>query len=602
MACNITIDRVVGIGSEPAISVIGTVEDCATAIDGETVIVHLSCGSAETQVAIKNATVHASGIWYATFNGVENQCRCGDDVFVTAECATDRSCSASFVGVIDCIEECPGVFSPGDDVGSNFVKSACNPDGTANVTITLGFKNTTSELIFMRLVPGPDAIEVYNPFTGFAGSDYVEVYFIFQYPTPSTPSSVLVTLTAPDGELIGCPPFEINLPPLEACRQDCPRITAIEVDIGECERDPESGDEKRRVTFSPTVTGPAPAAHVWEFGDGESQIDTGAPIIISHLYEGIPIFPPSLCIVGPDECDQACFDVPLSEFDGYEVCACPIIDSISVAIGDCTIDPDDGKQKRQVTFSPSITGPAPTSHIWYFGDGASDLSQGAPGSIVHLYEFSPTSQPQLCISGPEPCPDSCEDVALSEFDSFKPCGSGPNPSDDDESFGCGALRIGVAIATALTILAVLLAICVPAAATALIYVAVGSFIITLILGVIYAIFCPAKPCKIALLISGQSSLAVGVAALVLSACCPWVIWAGLGLTLSGLGLLLLWRSQCGKSYCDFAKEIVKVLGAFVLPILGVLIGIPVISTCFSGVALAWISAVFGPVTVYASTC
>ena len=603
MACNIQIDKVVGVGAEPSISVIGTIEDCATDVDGGTVIVRLSCGSADNQVAIKNTEVHPSGLWYATFDGVGDQCRCGGEVFVTAECATDSSCSASFAGEIDCIEVCPPIFLPGDDAGSQFVTSECNPDGTANVTITLEFANTTSTLIFLRLIPGPEATEVHNPFTGFlSGASSTVVDFLFQYPTPSTPSPILVVLAKPDGELIGCPPFEIDIPPLETCRQDCPLINAIEVEIGECEKDPDVGYEKRRVTFSPTVTGPTPTAHVWEFGDGESQLGAGPPNAISHLYEGVPIFKPSLCVVGPNECEDACLDVPLSEFDDFETCVCPVIDSISVTFGDCMTDPDDGKQKRKVTFSPTITGPAPTSHIWNFGDGSSDLSGGAPGSIEHLYEVSPTTQPQLCISGPEPCSDSCQDVTLSEFDGFEPCGGGPNTSDDDESFGCGALRIGVAIAAALTILAVLLAICVPAAATALIYVAIGAVILTVILTVVYSIFCPNKPCKVGLLISGQSSLAAGVAALVLSACCPWVIWAGLGLIISGLGLLLLWRSQCGKTYCEFAKEVVKVLGAFVLPILGILIGIPVISVCFSGFALGWISAVFGPVTVYASTC
>lgn len=601
MACNIKIDSVVGVGNGPTISVMGTMEDCATGIDGGTVIVRLSCGSANNRVATINAEVHASGIWYATFDGVEGQCRCGGDVFVTAECATDSSCSDSFTGKLDCIEVCPPILLPGDDAGSQFVTSKCNPDGTANVTITLEFTNTTSSLKFLRLIPGPDATEVHNPVTGFLGGANDEVDFLFQYPTPSTPSPILVVLTEPNGELTGCPPFEIDIPPLESCRQDCPLISAIEVEIGDCENDPDVGYEKRRVTFSPTVTGPTPTAHVWEFGDGESQLGAGAPNAISHLYEGVPIFKPSLCVVGPNECEDACLDVPLSEFDNFETCVCPVIDSISVTIGDCISDPDDGKQKRKVTFSPTITGPAPTSHIWNFGDGSSDLSGGAPGSIEHLYEFSPTTQPQLCISGPEPCSDSCQDVAMSEFDGFESC-SGSIITDDDESFGCGALRIGVAIAAALTILAILLAICVPAAATALIYVAIGAVIITVILAVVYSIFCPNKPCKVALLISGQSSLAAGVAALVLSACCPWVFWAGLGLTASGLGLLMLWRSQCGKSYCEFAKEVVKVLGAFVLPILGILVGIPVISVCFSGVALAGISAVFGPVTVYASTC
>ncbi len=154
----------------------------------------------------------------------------------------------------------------------------------------------------------------------------------------------------------------------------------------------------------------------------------------------------------------------------------------------------------------------------------------------------------------------------------------------------------------MAILAALLAICVPAAATALFITAGVLALIAAIAGIFYAIFCPNKPCKAALLISGQSLLGAGVAAIILSACCPWMIWAGLALTLVGLGALLLWRSQCNRTFCALAKEITKVIGGIVLPLIGIIVLIPGLTVCVSGAALAMVSAVFGPIAAYAASC
>ena len=51
-----------------------------------------------------------------------------------------------------------------------------------------------------------------------------------------------------------------------------------------------------------------------------------------------------------------------------------------------------------------------------------------------------------------------------------------------------------------------------------------------------------------------------------------------------------------------AKEITKVIGGIVLPIVGIIAGIPLVAACISGVVLAVVGAIFGPIATYAATC
>jgi hypothetical protein len=119
----------------------------------------------------------------------------------------------------------------------------------------------------------------------------------------------------------------------------------------------------------------------------------------------------------------------------------------------CELDPADGVLKRRVRFTPSLARPAPVAHDWSFGDGKSYGDLGPPGQKVHLYEAKPANTPRLCIKGPDPkCEEKCHEITISEFDPFQVCGDGPPPVEEDESSGCGALRLMVAVAGAMAIL------------------------------------------------------------------------------------------------------------------------------------------------------
>jgi hypothetical protein len=172
----------------------------------------------------------------------------------------------------------------------------------------------------------------------------------------------------------------------------------------------------------------------------------------------------------------------------------------------------------------------------------------------------------------------------------------------DDEIGCLILRIIIAAAGAIAILALLLALCIPPAATTLFIIAASFALLAGLAWFLWWLFgCP-DPCQFALLLSSQIALGAGVGALIFSMCCPWMIWVGLGLTVAGLAGLLLWRAKCDKSFCAFAKEVVYVIGGIVLPIVSAILLIPLVAACVNVTALGWITAVFGPIAVYAAAC
>lgn len=211
------------------------------------------------------------------------------------------------------------------------------------------------------------------------------------------------------------------------CPQECPEITDITVEIGECEEDPVDGKLKRKVTFTPTVTG-TPTTYKWTWGDMTSDPTMAWPItpppVSVHLYQVKPTAEPEFEIFGPfPPCGSETKTVSISEFDTFEPCECPEITKIDVEIGECVEDPEDAKLKREVKFTPTVTGPMPDAWEWKFGDGETDFGPGLPTAdeSTHLYETIPPDPPEFCIQGPDSCPDTCRDVPLSEFDTFEPC-------------------------------------------------------------------------------------------------------------------------------------------------------------------------------------
>lgn len=607
--CTVTIDSVGGIGPGPAsISVLGTIADCEV-FEGGSVRVRLACGSEDNVIGEQTVTPDAAGAWHASFdNNPDGDCRCDGDVFVTATCVSDPTCSTSVAQPLVCIE-CPLIEPPDDDAGTPTIVVECNPDGTADVTITQKVTNVTSSIKNVQMQCGPDGAHVSGGLSGVLPGQTILMSMTCRYPTPHAPLPVRVTVFTgtPPFELLACPPLEIPLPALQPCEAQCPQILNVAVDIRDCVVDPDDGIEKREVVFTATVVPAMPMGvnYLWGFGDGTpSEGDNVFPIPLwSHLYAAKPVVPPELCLIGPGDC-ITCYQIPLSAFDTFEACACPVIMDIEVQIGDCVVDPDDGITKREVTFLPTVSPPEPTSHIWTFGDGSTPESggMGQLGDKVHLYESAPTTEPQLCIDGPVPCGQRCATVPLSEFATFEPCdGSSTDPGD--EGLGCAALRWTAAVLGAIGLLALLLALCLPPPASTILGITgVVSLFLAGLLAVLYSLFCPDKQCGWQLLLSAQTFLGAGAGAVILSACCSWLAFAGVILLIAGFSAIFLWWSTCNKTSCDVAGEITVVIMGLIVPLGGLLASVPGLSACISLAGFGVISFIFGPIATIAAAC
>lgn len=503
---------------------------------------------------------------FTTADGFEAaECECDSEIKVLAECESVPGCDASLLTTVVCEEpQCPSISWSGIEI------SECKPDGTRTVTIS-------AQLDSPSLYSAELRDSTATVLDSVSGSGILTLSGSGDYAGPG-PEIFDVVITSPEG----CPGMSLPLG-IPTCPK-CPRVN-FDYEIGGCD---ESGN--RTVTITAELNSPDPyTAELRNASDTVLDTVSGSGIqTLSHseAITGGTSKTFKVVITSPTTCGNTEVEIDVPP------CDCPEIDFDS-AFGECD---DSGQRSVTVTATLNSSGTY-TAELRDPSDTVVDSVTGSGSqTLSHTASFfgGSTQTFRVVITDPALCGDSEFNVTV--------LGCNGTPPDDDESSGCGGLRLAVAIAGALAILATLLAICVPPAATALFIIAGVFAAVALITGILYAIFCPNKPCKVGLLISGQSSLGGGVAAIILSACCPWMIWAGLILTVIGLSTLLLWRSQCEKSTCALAKEITKVIGGVVLPIIGIIAVIPILTACISGMALAGVGAVFGPIAAYAASC
>ena len=201
----------------------------------------------------------------------------------------------------------------------------------------------------------------------------------------------------------------------EPCH-DCPKISQVSVDFGECVAD---GDAKKReVFFTVTLEGDAPASWSMDFGDGTQEQGTGTPPEkFTHLYAEKPQSAPVFSLTGEHtSCEGQSKEVDLSSFDNFEPChECPKITQISVVYGECVEDGD--VNKREVVFKVALTGDAPSNWVMDFGDGTKQDGTGTPPSeFTHLYSDKPENNPTFSISSESSCEDQSSEVELSGFE------------------------------------------------------------------------------------------------------------------------------------------------------------------------------------------
>lgn len=232
----------------------------------------------------------------------------------------------------------------------------------------------------------------------------------------------------------------VPLPP------ECPEITGIQVNIDPCIDHPVDGPG-HWVQFTPTIvfSGAPPVFVEWQWGENPGDpSDThtffwpGTADDHRNFYTIEPSAPPILRVIGPaPDCLETSEVVPLTEFDPWESCACPEITDIEVDIAlNCVLI--NGVLKRLVKFTPIITGPTPDTWIWNVDSTTSFSGTGSPSNLEHYYENIPAEFPELCITGPNQCPQICFPVPASAFDPFSPCpppGTCPEITDIDIDMG-----------------------------------------------------------------------------------------------------------------------------------------------------------------------
>jgi hypothetical protein len=277
-------------------------------------------------------------------------------------------------------------------------------------------------------------------------------------------------------------------------------------------------------------------------------------------------------------CPPVVLDVPpIERCEG-----CPELPDVIPSVDGCT-----------ATFTgPAI--PVGCQIVWNFDDGS---GQQATGNLNNSHTYSENGT--FLVSIGLVCGGTCFATDAIEV-VIRDCGSEP-PPPDDEGTGCTILRLTAVGILALGIVIGLLALCLPAAATALgIAAGIISFIGAALL-VFYAIFCPNKPCRLSLLLSGQVLFAAGLMAIVFSACCNPLIGAGAILIFLGAAALGSWAVFCNISMCKFLKEISFVY-ATVLATVGAISGfvaltgiLSILLTCLSGTASA-IIGLFAAIT------
>lgn len=560
MACSISITSVTGNGSPTTttVTVTGTLSgDCEPIIfdpaSAFNVRIIVDCGGAPvTATALSNA----AGAWSVT---VPIACPCGGNIRVTATCATNPECQDSRSLLLPCEEPppglCPTVQFTGLSIGN------CNPDGTRSVSISalVTPNGSCAAELHDGTPPALDSDSGSLPFTLTGSGNY----------SGTVTFSVVVTSPA------GCSPttFPLGVP---ACLI-CPDVV-IDYDIGDCDV---GGTRLVTVTADITSTSTCsaelhePLGTIRNTGSGSSF-----QLSFTGLYPGgtSPTF--AVVITNPTTCgtDQVTIDVP--------GCNCPSISFDPPQIGDCQ------NGNRQVTVTANLVPPASAE----LHDSGGVVASVNPGStLTHTGTYpSGTNQPfSVVVTSPLGCDGAGTSVTLPS------CGG--NGGGGDTGW-CLGFRIIIAVAGAIAILALLLALCIPAAATALLIIAASFAVLAGIAWFLRWLFgCP-DPCQFPLLLSSQIALGAGVGALIFSGCCPWMIFAGLGLTLAGLGGLLLWRSICDKSFCQLAKEIVFVIGGIVLPLVSAILLVPLVAACVNITAFGWVTAVFGPIAIYAATC
>ena len=453
MACNVTISNVFGSGSPlNKITVIGTVQECPSDIEGQTLEVVLSCRSFDDEQSIKrSANVDSVGNWTAIFLPPFTGCDCADQVFVKARCLTVEGCEAApFSGTIKC-EECPSLrFNSDDDVDLPVARVECDVDGSALVSIGFKFFNDTSLIIQPRINCGPGGTTVSSNTAFVTPNNEINVAGVCRYNPSITPvPAPFVEFVNVNGfNVLDCPPIPVPLPPLPDCENAaCPVSVVLEVTNAEGEvfvvTPPNEVLCLRPGQYTVTVISPLPQSttqYFWSSNNVLIQPPATEPSITVALGEGdsqilgvaivLPNCPPLTGIATLNGCTIDCnVDMTLVLRDAQ---------NNTIDLDQSCIQPGD--------YTLQVEGPVePPWNFEWTKNGT--ISQGNTSSQFP-FSIAPGEAVDFEVTASAP---GCEDKSAQT--SLSGCETGVPPGGD--SRGCAALlisAIGLLIAGAILII------------------------------------------------------------------------------------------------------------------------------------------------------
>jgi hypothetical protein len=473
-------------------------------------------------------------------------------------------------------EQCPTITEADPVVGD------CDASGNRPVTVAYTLQSPDSYTVELRQQDANGAVLV--PPVTVSGAHTLS--YTGSYPADSS-QTFYVAVTSPS--ICGGATFHVSVP-----RCDCPTVNWGEPVFGECD---DQGRRDVSVTATLNASGPYTAELQDAAGTVGSVAGSGAQTLTyTNRVSGGTSLALSVVVTAPTGCGGSSRQVAVPLCPAGQ-CPQVSIDPIDETALVCT----NGMVEVSVsaTVAPTVV---PTVVHWEYDGGSPDpattISTQGSTTVTGTHAYpgdGGTHSATLSIDQPA---GICDPSSISF--SVPQCPPTPPPPPSDESAGCLGLRIAIAVLAALGFLFAMLAGCL--GVEELYYVSGGFLTVAAVLLVIYALFCPNKPCSWALLLTGQILLGTGVAAIILSNCCTWMQAAGAVSLVIGIGLLLLWRSQCDQSFCRLAKEVTFVIGGITLPLIGAIASAPVIQACIDGIASAAVSAIFGPIAAFAASC
>lgn len=573
MVCTVTITSVIGtlppgFTVPTGIRVTGSVVGCATG----SMKVTVDCGGTPMTLSVP---ISATGDWTAAFTSASN-CVCSKPISVTASCSNGE-CEATLDAPLQCV----------------VVQSGCPTLGSLTISVdgcADGIGLSATAVLTLNLVPPTSGCTYLWHFGDGSPNETTTVPTVTHlYSAPGSFSALVVATCPPAGAgpCIVRAPGTVTVLPCNAC----PTVVGLTAAVGGC-----AGPGLATVTFSgalaPPLTG---CSFLWAFGDGATLVTTTPSA--SHTYAAPMTYAVAVTAICPGSTPCATTTIAIT----VPRC-CPIVTNIlhNLEDDDCA----GSGALATVNFS-TVTDPTPAlgKYTWDFGDGAPTVTNPGPNA-THDYALPGTYTVQVLYT-PDPamypgCPSSMFSIATVMVPA---CGTTPPPGPDTggEGKGCFILRAIMTIAAILAIVSVSLAACIPAATTALLWLALGFGLLAAIAALFWNFLCP-KPCAWGLLLAWQVSLGVGFILLYFTVCCPVFWWIGFGLVAAGIALMLLWKKRCKKSTCAVLKELVVALVGVVLPILGWVGAIPVLTACINSYVAGVLSTLASLATLAAASC